>query len=301
MSADPPSLRLVHLSDIHVWRYCFRPWRLASKRLVGMTHLLAGRARRFRRERLGEVVERVRGLRPDHVLITGDLTTTALPAEFEDARRDLAPLLGDVSRATVLPGNHDRYTGRAVRSRAFEGVFGEFAPRRGYPWLRTLDDQTAILGLDPTRAHYSARGVLRPAQLTEAQALLAERRPRRLIVACHYPLAAPEQYRGELATKRLENAEEVRDWLAGVGPHLFCCGHVHAAWAFSPPGLPGQLCLNAGAPLLHDRTGRRRPGFLEIELDGDDVRVAHHGWDGSTWSVVPLGERAGFFAAISSA
>ena len=40
------------------------------------------------------------------------------------------------------------------------------------------------------------------------------------------------------------NAAEVRDWLGGIGPHLYCCGHVHAAWAFRPPTIPNQLCLN---------------------------------------------------------
>jgi hypothetical protein len=114
-------------------------------------------------------------------------------------------------------------------------------------------------------------------------------------VACHYPLDAPPAFRAELATKRLENVATVRDWLSEMGPHLYCCGHVHAAWAITPPDLPAQLCLNAGAPLLRDRTGRRRPGFLEIVLDGRDVRVAHHAWDGVAWQVEVLIERAGFF------
>ncbi|MHC5544227.1 metallophosphoesterase, partial [Singulisphaera rosea] len=79
-------MRIVHLSDIHVWRYAFNPLRLMNKRAVGMLELVTGRARKFRLERLHEVVARVVGLAPDHILITGDLTTTALPDEFRDAR-----------------------------------------------------------------------------------------------------------------------------------------------------------------------------------------------------------------------
>lgn len=259
--------------------------------------MLSGRAGRFRRERLAEVVERVRGLRPDHVLITGDLTTTALSAEFADARQALGPLLGDAERVTVLPGNHDRYTGRAARSRSFEAAFAAFMPRPTFPWMRWLDGSTAILGLDPTRAHYSARGWLNETQIAEARLLLGSSRPGRLIVACHYPLDAPASHRAELVAKRLENAGAVRGWLSEIGPHLYCCGHVHAAWAFSPPGLSEQLCLNAGAPLLRDRSGMRPPGFLEIDLDGWDVRVVHHAWDGAGWQAVSLAERIGFFNA----
>ena len=66
-------MRIVHLSDIHFWQYSYNPWRLASKRIVGMASLLAGRARRFRIAGVPRLVERVRTLEPDHILITGDL------------------------------------------------------------------------------------------------------------------------------------------------------------------------------------------------------------------------------------
>ena len=292
-------MRIVHLSDVHVWRYVVNPFQLMSKRALGVVELLTGRARRFRLERLAGVIERIEGLAPDHLLITGDLTTTALPSEFEAARRALAPLLADTSRATVLPGNHDRYSSGSVRVRRFEETFGEFAPSLDYPWLRRLDDETAILGLDPTRSHISARGYLPPEQLQRAKDLIADPagRPRRLIVACHYPITAPPAYLLELSAKRMKNAEEVGAWLAGIGRHLYCCGHVHAAWSFVPLGLPDQLCLNSGAPLLRDPTGLRPPGFLEIDLTDETVSVIHHAWTGAEWSIFPLVQNERFFVA----
>lgn len=284
-------MKLVHLSDIHVWRYALNPIRLMNKRLIGMAELLSGRASKFRVERIHEVVERAVSLRPDHVLVTGDLTTTALRSEFAQAREALEPLVGDPGFLTVIPGNHDRYTTNSVRTRAFERTFGEFAPSTEYPWLRWLDGRTAILGLDATRSHLSATGRLPERQFLAAKALLEQDdRPARLIVACHYPVAAPEIYRDELRKKRMVNASEVARWLTGLGPHLYCCGHVHAAWAFHPEAIPGQLCLNAGAPLLRDPTGRRPPGFLEIDLGDEAVNVRHHAWTGTEWSIVPMVE-----------
>ncbi|MFO0910536.1 MAG: metallophosphoesterase [Isosphaeraceae bacterium] len=290
-------MRIVHLSDVHVWRYAFNPMRLLSKRAVGMAGLVAVRARKFRLERLNEVVERIRGLEADHLLITGDLTTTALRTEFRDARAALAPLLVDSDRVTVLPGNHDRYTGGSVRARKFEEWFGAFAPPEPYPWMRWLDADTAILGLDPTRAHLTATGRLPAEQLERARALLGQARPRlrRLIVACHYPLAAPGHYAADLRKKRMVNADEVAGWLSGVGTHLYCCGHVHAAWVFAPHEIPGQLCVNAGAPLLRDPSGLRPPGFLEITLHDRDVSVEHHAWMGGEWVVRPLHQDPCFF------
>lgn len=292
-------LRLVHVSDIHFWQLAFNPLQLLNKRLLGMGSLLVQRARKFRLERIEQVVDRVISLEPDHILITGDLTTTALPAEFITARRALAPWLTDPEKSTVIPGNHDRYTPGSHRARLFEKSFGEFAPAASYPWLRFLDDQTAILGLDPTRASLTARGRLPERQLGRAKELVAGMDPaiRRLIVACHYPLDAPLGYRRDLASKNMINAEDVTAWLAKVGPHLYCCGHVHAAWAFTPPRIPGQLCLNAGAPLLRDHSGDRPPGFLEVLLAGPQVVVNHHSWKEGTWQNLPLHHSSSFFPA----
>jgi len=294
-------LRIIHLSDVHVWRYAFNPIALLNKRAIGMFELVTSRARKFRMERIKDVIERVQSLEADHVLITGDLTTTALPAEFAAAREALSELLNDPARVTMIPGNHDRYTGGSVRHHKFEEVFGAFAPAGPYPWLRRLDDDTAVLGLDATRSHISATGRLPESQLDAARVLLADpsARPRRLIVANHYPVAAPPTYQAELAAKRLKNAVEVGEWLSGLGPHLYCCGHVHAAWAFKPHAIPEELCLNAGAPLLRDPTGLRPPGFLEITLHDRSVSAVHHAWVRDDWELRPLFQDPDFFRAAA--
>ncbi|OJW19629.1 MAG: hypothetical protein BGO49_14350 [Planctomycetales bacterium 71-10] len=291
------AFRIAHLSDVHVWKTTFNPVRLMSKRIVGMAALMLGRARRFRLDRLEHLVEKVESIRPDHVLITGDLTTTALPEEFEHAADALAPLLHPPGRATVIPGNHDRYTGASARGRHFERAFGRFAGAAEFPWMRFIADRTAVLGLDPTRPALSARGRLPAGQLAAARALWEEHREAvdRLIVACHYPVDAPEGLRDDLEWKRLEDSHFLAEWLTALGPHLYCCGHVHRAWAFTPPHIPDQLCLNAGAPLMVDRKGDNPPGFLEITLDDTDVAVVHHGWDGSGWVERPMAWREGFF------
>jgi hypothetical protein len=290
-------LRLVHLSDIHFWQYEFNPLRLFNKRLVGTASLLFGRARRFRIERAPELVTRVCQLEPDHILITGDLSTTALPGEFRAARAALSAWLVDPKRITIIPGNHDRYTIRAHRSRLFERFFGEFSPQETYPWLRRLDDRTAILGLDPTRAGISARGWMPGHQLERARDLVRESGPiPRLLIACHYPVSVPPEHRREFARKPLGNIGELARWLSSIGPHIFCCGHVHAVWATRPPAIPNQLCLNPGAPFFRDRTAHLPPGFFEVTLSGPDVSVVHHGWVEGDWEVRKLDEWVGFFS-----
>ncbi len=265
--------------------------------MLGMTFLMAGRARRFQLGGVSRLVEYVRQLEPDHILITGDLTTTALPDEFRAARAALKGWLGDPTRVTIIPGNHDRYTWWAHRSRRFERYFGEFAPRIAYPWLRWLDPTTAILGLDPTRSGITASGKLPASQLVEAQRLIADagRSLERLIVACHYPVAVPPEFEPDLARKPLIGAETMRVWLRTIGPHLYCCGHIHAAWSYRPPEVPGQLSINAGPPLLPRHYGQNHPGFAEIRLDGSAVTVDHHAWMGESWERQTLSTYRDFF------
>ncbi len=294
------TLRIVHLSDVHVWRFSFNPLLLLNKRAWGMASLVASRARRFRLERLPDVVDRIREVEPDHLLITGDLTTTALAGEFKDVLERLSPLLENPLKVTVVPGNHDRYTVGSMRNRQFERSFHDYMPEPSFPWLRKLDEETAILGLDPTQARFSAKGFLPPEQLSRAKELLSDplARPKRLFVACHYPLTAPDGHKYELAGKRVTNAKEIAEWLATIGPHIYCCGHVHAHWTYKPHEIPLQLSVNAGAPILRDASGMRPPGFAVIELEGGRVRVSRHSWFGNRWHAETLHEEPTFFGAV---
>ena len=89
---EAETVRIVHLSDIHFWQYAFNPLRLMSKRLAGMVSLLAGRARRFRLAGVPRLVDRVRSLDPDHILITGDITTTAPARRIPGGARGRWPI-----------------------------------------------------------------------------------------------------------------------------------------------------------------------------------------------------------------
>jgi len=291
-------LRLAHLSDIHLWRIPRNPLELLGKRLVGVTELVCGRARRFELERLPGLVDRVLSLACDHVLITGDLTTLATAPEFEAARRQLDPLLADPARATVIPGNHDRYTRSATRHRLFEQYFGAFAPAADYPWIRRLGNSSLILGLDPTRPALTAQGVLPADQLARARALtVGLEQSARLLVACHYPAAAPREFAHKLAFKGLHHLAPITNWLAELGPHLYLCGHLHTSWAFRPEIMPQQLSLNPGAALMKSRTGRNPPGFFEILLEDEDVTVIRHAFRDGAWESWLFHREAGFFAA----
>ena len=86
-----------------------------------------------------------------------------------------------------------------------------------------------------------------------------ETRPRRLIVACHirwWPRRPTWTRAGRQADEERRRGPRLA---GGVGPHLYCCGHVHAAWAYSPPDLPGHSASTPGAPSSATRPACARP------------------------------------------
>jgi 3',5'-cyclic AMP phosphodiesterase CpdA len=280
-------MRLLHISDLHFWHITFNPFRLAGKRLFGTAGLILSRSRKFRMETMPAVLERVREVEPDHILITGDLTTTALDEEFRAARRALSALNCTPSSLTIIPGNHDRYTRGATRGRLFEKYFGDYSPSEDYPWLKWLSGDTTILGLDACRPRrISARGIIAADQLAKAQELLDGARPKikQLLIACHYPVALPAGVvdpRGH----GLEGREHLQQFLARQAPHLYFHGHIHTAWAFTPVGLPGTLCLNPGAVLKRNVEQGERASMLEINTHDAGVEVKRHVLSQKSWKV----------------
>lgn len=65
-------------------------------------------------------------LRPDAVLITGDLTDDGLVSQFERARTEINKLVDSCPNILILPGNHDyRHTGYLLFKKFFPSFMRE--------------------------------------------------------------------------------------------------------------------------------------------------------------------------------
>jgi 3',5'-cyclic AMP phosphodiesterase CpdA len=290
-------MRIIHISDLHFWQITVNPFRLAGKRLLGMSNLIFNRAWQFRMHAMPNLVRRVQDLRADHLLITGDLTATAMEEEFKTAYEALEALYGNSCALTVIPGNHDRYTWRSFNTRLFEKYFGRFSPPGKFPWLREIGCDTAILGLDTARPNLiSARGSISVRQLAEAQELLDEAKPRikRLLIASHYPVALPLGIRDNPG-HRLWGAENLKAFLSHQTPHLYCHGHIHTSWIYLSQGLPQTLCLNPGAAFQWQRDSRSESRMFEIVLEGSKVVVRGHQLKDGVWEAKTVFEAKRFF------
>jgi 3',5'-cyclic AMP phosphodiesterase CpdA len=100
---------LAHLSDSHATPVRLAPLSLLlNKRISGWLKWLLERRKIHRPEVLARLVNDLQETRPNHIVITGDLTNIGLEEEFVTAGAWLRQL-GDKQYVSLVPGNHDAY------------------------------------------------------------------------------------------------------------------------------------------------------------------------------------------------
>lgn len=266
---------MVHLSDIHQqvdWR-ARSLWSTGWRGAPGRFELHAmGRMVRFddAEARLGQLLDDLHALSPDHVVLSGDLTALGHEDELGKVKELLEPLLRD-GRLSVIPGNHDRYTDAVGRSR-FERYFGEamrselpaLADARGYPFVRFLDDAVALVGLDSTHvsgwAHYFL-GRIGEAQLAALEAILnhPSMAKRTALVMLHHGPLSPRG-RPSFREAGLLDAKRLMEVLAGRRVVLLH-GHSHHRFWHRATGERPHI-FGGGSS-----TERGREGYWVVELD----------------------------------
>lgn len=274
-------MRLVLFGDIHLYRLWLMPWQLLSKRILGQTNLILNRRQRFEHERLGPMIEKAIALEPDMCLLSGDVSTTSLKREFEDVKAALKPIADRVP-TVLVPGNHDRYTFSAARSRLFDRMLSDWVPQ-AFPHTRELTDRWRLLALDSAVPRvYNARGRLGREQFEKAKAYIQSLdESQGLVVLCHYPCAIPKGVH-EHESHALQERDALREVLENCRARVvYIHGHIHKPWHHEPgdgSGVP-FTCTDTGSPCMTSQTHPTGQGFYEIELPDDPAQplgVRHH-------------------------
>ena len=278
-------MRLALIGDIHAYRLLVWPWSLLGKRIFGQLHTWLNPRRRFDFALLAPLVRRVASVEPDMVLFSGDLTSTALPGEFDDVFEALSPVV-NAFPTVMAPGNHDRYTFTAARRRRFEAAAGASTASQ-FPYFRRFTppaDRWSLLALDGAVPRcVSSRGLVGEAQLERAREQIADLTSSDgLVVMCHYALRRPPPSPSMKWSHRLADAPDVEAMLADCPARvLYVHGHVHEPWCWprADAGLEHVLDVNAGAPCLRRPEHPHGQGFWQIDLPDDprqQVNLGRH-------------------------
>lgn len=264
--------RLIHITDLHFWRIVYNPIQLFNKRILGNLNLLLRRRRYIHTERAPSFLETLSQLRPDGILVGGDLTTTSTTAEFQQAVHFLDQVSALCPSVYLLPGNHDCYTYEACRNRRFERYCGAYAPATDTPVLSPLSGSVSLLRIPTVRPNLiSSRGYISQKQLDQTAKFL-ETSPTQFIALSHYPILDSTADYDSGYNRRLIHAHQLRNVLGQSKQSiLYLSGHVHVFTHTRDPHYQNITHITTSA-LFYDK-GRRHGGFTEIELDAGEIRI----------------------------
>jgi 3',5'-cyclic AMP phosphodiesterase CpdA len=279
---------LVQITDLHFWSWTFNPLRCFNKRILGMANVLFHRALLFKYDEAGRLVARIAALKPGVVLISGDLTSTSLDAEFRKARVFADSLLEAGCRLEVFPGNHDRYTFESTRKRRFEKHFADVSNNGSWPYLRRISEYAALVCLDEARPNVlSAKGQIGEAQIAAAVRLI-ETEARDcpfIIVAGHYPLLNATEFYSLRRGRRLLGAENLRSALGRLPKTvLYSAGHVHRSSFVKDPHYPNLSHLTTRAPFRIDgAAGRPNLELTRVGVGKEGFSLERHFVKNGEW------------------
>lgn len=275
-------MRIIHITDLHFWTIVLNPFRLLNKRVLGNLNLIFRRAKHIRTERASSFIALMHELRPDALLIGGDLTCTALPSEFIQASNFVRALSSIGFPIILVPGNHDVYTFESVRKETFYSFFGDICPNSSQPHKTLLNETIPVVTVPTVRPNLlTSRGYVSREQIRLTKRMLGDIEAETILVMAHYPLFDyPEAYRCGF-TRRLLGADALRSALGTLNKRiLYLAGHVHVFSRANDPNYPlvEQVTSNA---LFYDKPAQPG-GFTEIRLENGKTEIIP--WQfGGTW------------------
>ncbi len=233
-----------------------------------------------------KLVAALREEKVDHLLVTGDLTLSGEPSEFDRAAEMLSPFARE-GRLTVLPGNHDVWSHDAAGSFRFLRSIGPDGkgmkkPYAVYPIRVDLSPEVVLVGLDSARygeQPMEAPGWIGSDQLAQARELVREAGMdgKAVVLALHHHLVIPpERVPSDAKLQRMPlfDADKVVRLCAELPVAAVLHGHRHTAFRIEIPGASRPtpvVCAGSCSRLREEPV--RRPRALIHSLDKGGLRA----------------------------
>jgi len=212
-------------------------------------------------------------LRPDLLLITGDITQRARPVEFSRAKAFVDKL--GVPARVVIPGNHDIPL-LAVSTRLlhpylrYERAFGPVQD------AEFETDDLLLIALNTTRRYRHKHGELSERQIERtAQRLRQARAGQTRLVAVHQPVAVTQSV--DVSNLLRGHAKAVRRW-SEAGVDAVIGGHIHLPYVLPlherRSDLPRPVWAVQAGTALSTRVRGGIPNSVNVIRTGVDVAAA---------------------------
>lgn len=225
----------------------------------------------FDEELLASAIQEIRSIRPDLVVVGGDLTTDGYGPEFRAAQRHLQPLFDDDLTVIVIPGNHDA---KNVGYLHFADTFGQGdVPGKHDRVLKitpTINGQgpteVLVVGMDSTKPDL-AEGEIGRERYDWLRQQFSVPADERIFALHHHLIPVPGTGRER---NTVWDAGDVLTLLAEVGCNIVLSGHKHVPYVWL---LNDLLVINSGTVSSYRLRGYVRPSYNVVEVDRSRIRV----------------------------
>lgn len=201
---------------------------------------------------------------PDLLVLSGDITQRARPAQFQAARA-LMERLG--APFLAIPGNHDipLFDVWTRLRRPYARHIAAFGPDLE-PVFSSAD--LMVVGVNTTRAWRHKHGEVSAQQIDLVTQLLTKAKPEQLrVVVVHQPIAVT---RAEDAPNRLRgHAVAIQRW-AEAGADLVMGGHIHLPYVLPLYGLARPLWAVQAGTAVSSRVRAGVPNSVNLLRWGAD-------------------------------
>jgi 3',5'-cyclic AMP phosphodiesterase CpdA len=225
-------------------------------------------------------------LRPDAVVIGGDLSQRARHGEFQRGRA-FANLVREIAPVLVIPGNHDvQWWRRPFMPFGKDAVYEKYRAYFGADLTPTLTIPGGAIIASALTAHGMAwgslttrlrdlavKGHLPRREMERVQKLFAQAEPglSRVLVVHHNVL------RGEMSERMgLARWRQAQKRIIDAGTDVVLCGHDHQEGAEM---LDGRVVVSTAGTLSTRSRGARPVSFNFVTIDPAAVQVTFFRWD----------------------
>ena len=209
----------------------------------------------FRPDVFDRMVEEVNSLRPDVVVVTGDLTNEGLIKEYESCRE----LLGRIrtKKMIAMSGNHDyRNTGYLL--------FKKYFP---FETVNELDENTVLVILGTARPDRNEGEVGYRQNLWLERTMNRYKNKVKILAMHHHLVAIPDTGSDQMT---VVDAGDVLRTILATHVNLVLCGHKHRPWAWNF----GELTVvNAGTATSERVRGLFENTYNIVTVNGKSVQV----------------------------
>ena len=249
MNVSRIPLRIAQISDIHCGELTFD------------AHLLES------------AIKRINAMRPDVVVIAGDMTASGYEWEFEDAARWLDEI---EPPKVIIPGNHDS---RNVGYVHFEQYFGQRFSlfRKEFECLRAERLQATgvtIVAVDSSSPDLDDGHVGREHYAWIAEQFAQEPNDLKVLAIHHHMVSIPGTGRER---NIITDAGDLLAELTKLDIDVVLSGHKHVPFFW---GLNGMLICNSGTASTRRVRGFTPPSWNEIQIDASTIKAYLHYEDG---------------------